>query len=177
MSDQWIFGYGSLVWRPAFAFEQRSPAYITGWKRRFWQESTDHRGTVDNPGRVVTLLPSPGEVCWGMAYRVSATSAGEILAALDHRERQGYERERTTLHLRDSGAIDEVLIYVASAANPHFTGECSEEEIAEVVRKSRGPSGCNVEYVLLLAQALEAMEVEDEHVSTLARLLQPPAGS
>lgn len=173
MDGHWIFGYGSLVWRPAFAFEERTPAYISGWKRRFWQESTDHRGTVDNPGRVVTLLPSPGEICWGMAYRVSAIRAPEILAALDHREKQGYDRERTTLHLRESGAIDQVTVYVATADNPHFTGGESEEEIAEVVRRSRGPSGCNVEYVLHLAQALREMQVEDEHVATLAALLQP----
>jgi cation transport regulator ChaC len=112
-----------------------------------------------------------------MAYRIRSASAAEILAALDHRERQGYERQQTTLHLRESGAIDQVHVYVASADNPHFTGECSEEEIAEVVRRSRGPSGGNVEYVLHLARALREMQVEDGHVATLAALLQPPPGS
>ena len=174
MSEQWIFGYGSLVWRPAFAYQVRAPAYITGWKRRFWQKSTDHRGTLDNPGRVVTLLPCPEAVCWGMAYRVSAESADQTLQALDYRERQGYEREQTSLHIQNIGTVGQVHIYVASADNPHFTGERTEEEIAEVVRSCRGASGDNVEYVLLLAQALREMQVEDEHVATLAALLQSP---
>jgi cation transport regulator ChaC len=41
--ELWIFGYGSLVWRPAFPFAERRGAWI-GFARRFWQSSTDHRG-------------------------------------------------------------------------------------------------------------------------------------
>ena len=120
MSGPWIFGYGSLVWRPAFAHVQKAPAYVDGFERRFWQASPLHRGTVDNPGRVVTLLRTPDARCWGMAYQVHDSDAEQILVALDHRERTGYERVRTTLHVQGVGAVDDVLLYIAAPGNTRF---------------------------------------------------------
>jgi cation transport regulator ChaC len=87
----WIFGYGSLVWRPAFAHVERRAGYVRGFRRRFWQGSSDHRGVPHAPGRVVTLLPGePDERCFGTAYRVAPGREAEVLDKLDVRERGGY---------------------------------------------------------------------------------------
>ena len=64
--DPWIFGYGSLVWRPAFPFVERHAGWVRGWSRRFWQSSSDHRGVPEDPGRVVTLIPDDAARCWGI---------------------------------------------------------------------------------------------------------------
>ena len=64
----WIFGYGSLMWRPDFEYCQCHNAWIDGWGRRFWQGSTDHRGVPGAPGRVATLVREPGAKCWGTAF-------------------------------------------------------------------------------------------------------------
>ena len=64
----WIFGYGSLIWRPDFDWIEAAPASIEGWERRFWQGSHDHRGVPDAPGRVVTLIPQANAYCDGMAH-------------------------------------------------------------------------------------------------------------
>jgi len=54
-SDIWIFGFGSLIHYPGFEYAERRVGYIKGWRRVWYQGSTDHRGTPDNPGRTVTL--------------------------------------------------------------------------------------------------------------------------
>ncbi len=167
----WIFGYGSLIWRPTFAFVERREGYIDGWTRRFWQGSTDHRGVPGAPGRVVTLVPEADARCWGAAYRIDESQRDDVLAHLDHREKGGYERQDVTLHFRDDAAPHRALVYVATHANPEYLGPASLEALAIQVRTARGPSGANIEYVLRLADALRAMNAHDDHVFALAALL------
>ncbi len=168
----WIFGYGSLVWRPAFAHAERRHGFVRGYSRRFWQGSTDHRGVPGAPGRVVTLLPaSADERCWGTVYRVEPGREQEVLAGLDFREQGGYERRRVEV-THAEGAIADVLVYLATPDNSNWLGEAPLEQIAEQVLRSVGPSGPNVEYVLRLADALARMGASDEHVEALAELVR-----
>ena len=106
-----------------------------------------------------------------MAYQVDADEADEILTALDHRERTGYERVRTTLHVRDVGPIEDVLLYIASAENQNYIGPESHEATAAVIRGAHGESGANREYLQKLAQGLSEMQVEDPHILELVALL------
>ncbi len=172
MGSQWVFGYGSLVWRPAFPFAEQRPGYISGFWRRFWQGSTDHRGVPGAPGRVVTLVPARDGRTWGMAYRVEPDVLDEVLVQLDHREQGGYDRHELEVHDRDDRAFATALVYLARPDNPNYLGEAPLPEIAAQVRRSTGPSGPNPEYVLRLAEALEAMGVEDPHVDALAALVR-----
>ncbi len=174
MTRRWIFGYGSLVWRPAFPYAQRRAAWIRGFTRRFWQGSPDHRGLPGAPGRVVTLVAEPDTVCWGAAYQIETEREDDILDALDLRERGGYERHELDLHFQDGGPGDgraRGLVYLATASNPNYLGPAPLHEIAQQVLRSRGPSGTNLEYVMRLAEALREMSAEDEDVFALERLL------
>jgi cation transport regulator ChaC len=179
-----VFGYGSLVWRPAFDFVQRVPGSIQGFARRFWQASPDHRGVPGDPGRVVTLVPTPDAVCHGVAFEVAPSGWPKILAQLDHREQNGYARHRVTVRPAavEVAPID-ALVYIATADNPSFRGGSTLADIAAVVRRAHGPSGSNREYVARLAEALAELEVDDAHVRALvaeiARQdgLSPSAGS
>jgi cation transport protein ChaC len=166
---RFVFGYGSLLWRPDFRHEERLVACLRGASRRFWQGSPDHRGRPDAPGRVVTLVDEPGAECWGAAYRVEAARWDEIAAALDVRESGGFERVDVELQI-DAPAPSRVqaLVYVARAGNPNFLGPASLEAISAQVRGARGRSGTNVDYVLRLADSLRALGKADEHVFELA---------
>jgi cation transport protein ChaC len=167
----WVFGYGSLIYKVDFPFLRREAASITGWQRRFWQGSHDHRGTPEQPGRVVTLMPSPGVICRGVAYLVEH----RVFDHLDHRERNGYRRHDVEICLQTGGTPVPGVLYVARPDNPAFLGEAPLDEIARNIAVAHGPSGSNRDYLLQLAAALEQLGDPDPHVHELAALLQLPA--
>lgn len=167
IDEHWIFGYGSLIYKVDFPFLQREVASITGWKRRFWQGSHDHRGTPDAPGRVVTLIPATAVVCRGVAYRVKHS----VFEHLDHREKNGYRRHSTDILLAASGETVPGTLYVADRNNPAFLGSAPIEELASHIAASHGPSGSNRDYLLHLAKALRELGEHDPHVLALESLL------
>ena len=169
MSGVWVFGYGSLVWRPDIAFRDRRVARVRGWTRRFWQGSHDHRGEPHAPGRVVTLVPDPEESCEGVAYFVDESVAEATFAGLDHREKNGYERHDVRLEFRD-GDTSGGVVYIAPAGNHAWLGPSPEHEMVEQIRRSAGPSGANMEYLRELAAALRELGIDDPHVFGLERL-------
>ena len=160
----WLFGYGSLIWRPDFAYVEAQPAHLPGWERRFWQGSHDHRGTPDQPGRVVTLVEGGG--CVGMAYRIDGDAKGEIIERLDHREKNGYEQRNVRIDLTDGRHV-EGLIYFAAPGNFAYLGDAPLDQIATQVAASRGPSGWNYDYLYELAAALRNLGAHDHHVFEL----------
>jgi cation transport protein ChaC len=172
MADSmWIFGYGSLIFRPGFDYLERRPAWIRGYVRRFWQGSPDHRGTPEAPGRVVTLLADANEQCGGCAYRIDAGAAEATLRQLDEREIAGFERTRLPLLDATGVAFGEGITWIAPNGNPHFLGEVPEDAIAAHVRRSHGPSGPNIDYVKNLAAALRELGIHDPHVEAIMRSL------
>jgi len=171
----WVFGYGSLIWRPGIVFIERKIARVHGWVRRFWQGSHDHRGSPDAPGRVVTLVPRADASCTGVAYRIRADLAVAAFEGLDHREKNGYRRHDVELEFREGGTA-EGIAYIAPLDNHAFLGPAPIDEIAVQISRSLGPSGTNIDYLLQLEAALQRLNIDDDHVfevSRKARRYQP----
>lgn len=169
-SHIWLFGYGSLIWKPDFGYQTSFPARLHGYKRRFWQGSTDHRGVPGAPGRVVTLLPAPGHSLLGMVFRLEG-DIEPILAALDYREKGGYDRVFVEVEALDGRRVS-ALTYIATEANPDYLGPADLDVMAAQIAISHGPSGPNLEYLVRLHQALEALGEPDDHVLALMQLVQ-----
>lgn len=172
----WIFGYGSLIWRPAFDFEISRKAAVRGWRRRFWQASPDHRGVPEAPGRVVTLVPEPEALCWGMAFKPARTDWAAVMAELDHREQNGYERVAVELEF-DDGTRGAGITYVAGPHNPSFIGPAPLADMAAQIALAVGPSGANSEYLHRLADVLDHLGVHDEEVVSLRAALTGGIGA
>lgn len=142
----WIYGYGSIMAKPNFPFKSRKEGYIVGYRRVFWQGSTDHRGTPEAPGRTVTLTEHEEGKVWGVAFQLEGSPEvqRETLSYLEWREKQYDLRERVDVFSKDGRKIIEgALCYIASDSNDNvnYLGPASLEEIAYQIAISHGPSG------------------------------------
>lgn len=178
--DIWIFGYGSLVWKADFPYIAKLPGFITGYERKFWQNSIDHRGVPTFPGRVVTLVPTRNQSSrvYGVAYRIAESNVYDVLRHLDYREKNGYDRCSLVFNVYDvqkPGTTIDVTMYVANADNESFAGHISNEnDIAKQIYMAVGPSGFNRDYVYNLQEAMFTLfpGIEDTHLQNLVTLLR-----
>ncbi|KAI9282629.1 ChaC-like protein [Sporodiniella umbellata] len=179
----WVFGYGSLIWKPPIHYESKQIGYIKNYVRRFWQHSEDHRGTPEKPGRVVTLIPfdewkniesteGHDTVTWGVAFKIPSDDAEATRAYLDHREKNGYTVHTVDVYSLENDAIPAVknaLVYIGTTDNEAYVGPAPSDQIAQQIYSTYGPSGWNAEYLLNLAEALREISpgVKDDHVFEL----------
>ena len=94
--DLWVFGYGSLIWRPGFEYLERAPARMIGLHRSLCVYSFVHRGTPERPGLVLGI--DQGGACRGVAYRVAAAKRADTLAYLRAREQVTAVYRETDAH-------------------------------------------------------------------------------
>lgn len=174
-SATWVFGYGSIIWRPDFEFAEKRTGWVNDHTRRFWQGSPDHRGQPGALGRVLTLVPEVGSECWGVCYRLPSDKEEEIMAALDYRERGGYVRIHVPFEYEVSAGVTEkvtAITYIASPDNEYYLGPVPMEDMVRQIYFARGESGRNIDYVLNLARHLETMGLADDHIHELALQLE-----
>lgn len=169
-TSTWIFAYGSLLWRPGFPYQENIPATVTGWRRRFWQGSPDHRGTDAEPGRVVTLLRAPNASCQGIAYQLPEHNLDAIMLSLDVREQGGYVREFLDVKL-STGKVVPAITWIAHPENKNFLGPASSRHIAEHIARAMGPSGTNLDYFRRLVEVLQTLQVSEDHLRRISRWL------
>ncbi|CAN9502216.1 unnamed protein product [Ophioblennius macclurei] len=175
-SSLWIFGYGSLVWKPDFVYRRSKVGHIKGYKRRFWHGDDFYRGDKEKPGRVVTLVEDEDACTWGVAYEVTDSQIEESLQYLNTREVKGggYTTEMVEFTPKEKGqGTMSALVYIATSDNPIYLGPAPVQEIAAQIANCRGNTGHNAEYLVRLAEfmRLYCPEVQDEHLFSIETVL------
>jgi cation transport protein ChaC len=171
-SDLWVFGYGSLMWRPGFEFIEQVPARLIGEHRALCVYSFDHRGTPERPGLVLGL--DRGGACRGIAFRVAAGQRRATIAYLREREQTTHVyREVMRSVWLDNDARDRVsaLAYVVDRGHVQYAGRLSLSEQLHFVSQGHGRSGPNTDYVLSTVKAIEAEGFRDAQLHQLAAML------
>ncbi|AAS53555.1 AFR184Cp [Eremothecium gossypii ATCC 10895] len=193
----WVVGYGSLIYKPPPHYSQRVIGVVHGFRRRFWQSSSDHRGTPELPGRVATLVPAADARLLVVAYFIPAAHVAAVTAYLDVREQDGYLPQTVPVHLvappqpphelrdaLDALPCDSVsglpvvqsVIYIGIPDAATFVGPEELQRTAAVIAHNHGPSGPNYEYLKLLHSALHSIaetfgarlcELEDHYLDEL----------
>lgn|GEM_PF-83649 len=165
--DLWVFGYGSLMWRPGFPFVEARPADLVGYRRSFCIYSTHHRGNHLRPGLVLGL--DQGGTCAGMAFRVPATERAATMAYLREREQiNGVYREcwvPVSLHDGDRDVL--AVTYVVERFHPSYSGRLPFHHQVRLIRAAHGISGANVDYLVNTGCHLAELGLRDRHMERL----------
>lgn len=161
----WIFGYGSLMWRPDFQSIDCQKGRVLGYHRRFCCWSVFHRGTQDYPGLVLAL--DQGGCCEGLAYQVQLADADEDLRRLWKREMvTGFYVPRwVTVNL--GGRDIEAITFAANPEHPQYATNLTAEQEAHRIGNAHGNSGSNLEYFTNTLLHLEEMNIHEPQLAQI----------
>jgi cation transport protein ChaC len=165
-ADRWVFGYGSLMWRPGFAFVERKAAVIHGRRRAFCIYSVHHRGTPGRPGLVLGL--APGGSTRGAAYRVAPADWPQTYAYLREREQptETYYESWAPVRLANAPPV-RALVFLSDVRHPQWAGDLNPESQARLIAGARGLSGRNIDYLRELVEHLREDGVADRAMERL----------
>ena len=169
----WVFGYGSLMWRPGFTYVRRRKALLRGWRRSLCVFSHVYRGSPERPGLVLGL--DRGGACPGVAFEVDAALREPTIRYLREREQvTAVYIERVAPVTLESGDRVRALTYVADRLHDQYAGRLEREEMLEYVLRGRGKSGANTEYILETHDHLQGLGVRDPDLEWLSAKLRAP---
>jgi len=180
--DLWVFGYGSLMWRPGFPYRERATALVRGLHRRLCVVSRHHRGTVARPGLVMGL--DRGGACRGVAYRVAADDVAATLDYLDEREiahYSAYRRAEVTVALDTAapsragvraGVRTRAITYTVDRRDADYAGALTVAQQAALVAGAAGLSGSNPDYVAAAVAHIRELGLRDRRLEAVLACLE-----
>lgn len=171
--DLWVFGYGSLIWRPDFDFIERRDARVFGWHRALKMWSRVNRGTPECPGLVFSMLS--GGSCRGVIFRIARAHGEEVLRNLWLREMPMGVYDPRWLDCHTSAGGVRSLAFTLSRKSPSHTGVLHDDEYRRIFSQASGKYGTTHDYALATHEKLLQMGIRDQALARLLRL--PKQGS
>jgi cation transport protein ChaC len=168
--DLWIFGYGSLIWRPDFEFVERRAAKVHGWHRALKMWSRINRGTPEQPGLVFGMLS--GGCCRGMVFRIPQQTGQQALACLWSREMITGVYDPRWLSCQTSHGPVKALAFTLSRKSPSHTGVLSEEEYRRIFSEAAGLYGTTSEYAHRTLEELRRHNIRDRALERLLKQMR-----
>ena len=171
--DLYLFGYGSLMWNPAFHYAEAPTAEVQGWVRRFCLWLRGGRGSPEAPGLMLALDASDeaGCGCAGIAFRIRAAEVRHELWLVWQREMGTGAYEARWIDGRVDGRPQRLLTFVANRAHARYVGHLSLQETAQAIARARGDLGSCHSYFRSTAATQASLENDDPSIQQLARAL------
>lgn len=168
--DLWIFGYGSLIWRPDFEYAERRPAKVHGWHRALKMWSRINRGTPERPGLVFGMLS--GGCCQGVVFRVPRENGRAVLERLWSREMTLAVYDPKWIACRTPNGPVQALAFTLSRKSPSHTGVLTEAEYRRIFAHSSGIYGTTLDYAHRTHEELRRHNIRDKALERLLKLTQ-----
>ena len=159
-NDFWVFGYGSLMWRPGFDYVEAHPALLRGYHRALCVRSVVYRGTPERPGLVLGL--ERGGSCRGRAFRIADERVDHVVKYLDDREQiHGVYAPKYLTVTLDDGRRVKAYLFVARRDHVQYAGRLSPEDCAERLLRGHGKSGSGLDYLRKTVRHLDDLGIAD----------------
>lgn len=165
----WVFGYGSLIWRPPVEFAERRPGLVRGWHRAFCLKTTRWRGTGDSPGLMMAL--ERGGSCRGMLLRIGAADPARDLEIIWRREIgvKPVNHDARLVRVETPDGIVPALAFTANPGGRSYAGRLTDEAVAEILSSACGHWGSCADYLRQTVEELEAAGLRDRNLWRLQK--------
>jgi len=166
--DLWVFGYGSLMWRPDFPFREAAPALLRGYHRAFCIYSFHYRGTIEHPGLVLGL--DRGGACRGRAFRVTKADVPAVCDYLHEREMVTGVYVPRMVEIEVGGRRVTAATYLADRSHAQYAGKLTPQQTLRYILQGVGVSGSNLDYLESTVAHLDELGIADGPLHELRAL-------
>ena len=165
----WVFGYGSLLWNPAFLYEQDIPAKLHGYRRHYCLHLTMGRGSPQKPGIMLAL--DAGGSCNGHAFKIPPHLVDSETTILWRREMISGAYLPKWISLQIDGKRQTGMTFVVNRQHSRYLPHLEEAELLKRLSQGEGHLGSSREYLENTVTHLEDREVKDAYLHHLLREL------
>jgi cation transport protein ChaC len=161
----WLFGYGSLIWNPAFHFTDRLIGTVYGYHRRFCLWTHLGRGCPEQPGLVLGL--ERGGSCRGAVFHIAPEAVEEELAIVWRREMISGAYVPRWVQVHSALGALRAITFVINHTHERYARFLPDDRIAEVIATAEGWLGPCADYLINTVDHLAALGIHDRPLERL----------